>query len=87
MDARFDALKARFRREAAEYGVRARLADRAELERIAHRLSGNAGMFGYGDVGDRAGALEDALRDEAGEEEIGCLLGDLICGLQAIQAE
>lgn len=35
----------------------------ARATSLAHRLAGTAGSYGLPDVGDRAGAVEDALRD------------------------
>ena len=40
---------------------------RDRAERLAHRLHGTAGAYGFGDVGVIAGALEAALRRAANE--------------------
>ncbi|MBS1820611.1 MAG: Hpt domain-containing protein [Acidobacteria bacterium] len=36
--------------------------DRAEAQSVAHKLSGNLGMFGYGDAGSVAGKIEEILK-------------------------
>lgn len=64
-DRRMDALRLRFRaRAAADAGaLRDAWAERDldALRRIAHGLAGNAGLFGYSELGDAARALDDAL--------------------------
>jgi HPt (histidine-containing phosphotransfer) domain-containing protein len=67
-DDRMAELRSRFIEQAGK--DRERLAealrndDHATLSRIAHGLSGRAGMFGFPDVSEKAAALESALDDE-----------------------
>ena len=42
--------------------------DPKELETIAHRINGSAGMFGYAEVGIAAEELEEAIRSGCGEQ-------------------
>ena len=44
--------------------------DREEIRRLAHSLSGSAGMFGYPDVSRYARVLEQALDHESGLDEL-----------------
>lgn len=55
-------------REAAAAGERGR----PDAERIVHGLAGSAGMFGFGELGDAAGALDRrfADRDPPSRDEI-----------------
>ena len=41
--------------------------DGEELEGIAHRISGTAGMFGFVELGITAEALEEAIRNQCDE--------------------
>jgi len=44
--------------------------DWEELRRAAHQLKGAAGSYGFGPIGPRAAAVEDAVRSQVSEEEI-----------------
>lgn len=71
-------LRARFRERAIEDARRLRAevsrgaAGLSETERIVHGLAGMAGVFGYGDLGSAAGALDRrfALGDPPGPEAV-----------------
>lgn len=56
--------------ERAQLIAAATRGDRAEMRRLAHGLSGSAGVFGFSEVGLDAQALEEAVDAEADEEEI-----------------
>ena len=47
--------------------------DIGDLEMLAHRISGSAGMFGYVELGLAAEALEEAIR-AGSDAETRCLL-------------
>ncbi|QPQ54409.1 Hpt domain-containing protein [Allosphingosinicella flava] len=49
--------------------------DRAEAARIAHRFAGAAGLYGFGALGEAASALEAALNEGAGRDEVESRLG------------
>jgi HPt (histidine-containing phosphotransfer) domain-containing protein len=67
-DARMAELRTRFLQEAGKERERLveafRDDDHAAMRRIAHSLSGRAGMFGFPEVSERAAALETAVEDE-----------------------
>ncbi|HEY0629522.1 MAG TPA: Hpt domain-containing protein [Sphingomicrobium sp.] len=44
--------------------------DRGELELIAHRISGSAGMFGFVELGTAAEELEEAIRNLCDESTL-----------------
>jgi HPt (histidine-containing phosphotransfer) domain-containing protein len=56
--------------------------ERAEAQSVAHKLSGNLGMFGYPQAGSVAGEIEDILKTPTPETL--ALLGPLIQQLQEI---
>jgi HPt (histidine-containing phosphotransfer) domain-containing protein len=66
-DARMAELRARFLQEAGKERERLieafRDDDHAAVRRIAHSLSGRAGMFGFPEVSEKAAALETAAED------------------------
>ena len=66
---RFEDLRAKFRVEASEAADSLDSLSAAELEIVAHRFSGIAGMFGHDEVGQKANALEDAIRAGADDVE------------------
>lgn len=60
--------------------------DRGQLEDIAHRISGSAGMFGFTGLGRAAEAFEEALRNQCDDAALGrhaALLREEIGKLQA----
>jgi HPt (histidine-containing phosphotransfer) domain-containing protein len=67
-EARMAELRARFLQEAGKERERLieafRDEDHAAMRRIAHSLSGRAGMFGFPEVSERAAALETAVEDD-----------------------
>lgn len=56
--------------ERAQLIAAATVGDRAEMRRLAHGLSGSAGVFGFPEIGLDAQALEEAVDAEAEEEEL-----------------
>ena len=87
-DERFAGLKARF---AARAGQEADMLealsaanDWSGIRDIAHGLSGRAGMFGYGGLGDVARAVEEAIDDGAEPRET---LASLIARLRRLDQE
>ena len=56
--------------ERAQLVAAATVGDRAEMRRLAHGLSGSAGVFGFPEIGLHAQALEEAVDRGADEEEI-----------------
>jgi HPt (histidine-containing phosphotransfer) domain-containing protein len=79
---RMERLRQRFRQRSG--GDRAALEaalerqDTVEMKRLAHSLSGAAGIFGYPVISERAAALEAALdRNEAPEDAAKSLLCEL----------
>jgi HPt (histidine-containing phosphotransfer) domain-containing protein len=87
-DPEMDALRARFGerlREDLEQLTRAMNGpDRIAMHRIAHRMSGAAGMFGYPHLSAKGSALEDALDQNMPDEEIGGAAAELITELEQI---
>ncbi|HET6526331.1 Hpt domain-containing protein [Sphingopyxis sp.] len=77
IDARLAAIAERFAAQmgdtAAEIRTSLDCEDWSELARLSHSLTGRAGMFGYGAIGDAARRVEEAV--DAG------LSGDAIAGL------
>jgi HPt (histidine-containing phosphotransfer) domain-containing protein len=84
---RMEALKARFIERAA--------ADRAALDqawaardddairRISHSLAGNAGMFGFSDLGEAARELEEALDRTVPEDQLQAKLDAVLAKIPA----
>lgn len=58
---------------------------RAELIRIAHSISGSAGIFGFADLGDAASRLEQLLVEESpgDADQIGASRERLVAALKA----
>ena len=61
-------------------------ADWEELRRTAHQLKGAAGSYGFSPVTPTAAAVEDAVRNAAGEREIQEALDALIDVCQRIRS-
>jgi len=61
---------ARAQEERAQLIAAATVGDRAEMRRVAHGLSGSAGVFGFPEIGLDAQALEEAVDSEADEGEL-----------------
>jgi PAS domain S-box-containing protein len=58
--------------------------DRQSMRTLAHQTRGVAGMYGYDDLTDTAGLLEDAIREEEDRELIQELADEFVRGIQAI---
>lgn len=58
--------------------------DRQSLRTLAHQTRGVAGMFGYDDLTDTAGLLEDAICEEEDRELIQELTEEFVRGIRAI---
>lgn len=54
------------------------------LRRRAHNLAGNAGLFGFADVGLDARRLEEAIDEDEGDEVVGACADTLIAKLEAL---
>ena len=69
-DEKMEELRGRFidRTKAHGRSLEYELPGRDQLEAIAHRINGSAGMFGFTDLGMAAEELEEALRDECDDE-------------------
>lgn len=84
-DEKMAGLRARFVVRAGEDRARLEAAlaalDRVELKRLAHGLSGSAGIFGFPQITEEAQALEAALDSEAVDEELRRLSGLLLRSL------
>lgn len=87
-DERMAELRARFVIRAAEQ--RAQLAaallasDLEEVRRLAHGLSGSAGVFGFPELSEGAQALEEAVDAGAEDAEVKRLAGALLERLQLL---
>lgn len=73
------ALRARFidrtRKDGDALETAFRSGDDAVVEHLAHNLAGAAGVFGFGDLGDAARAIDDAYA--AGERPTSAAITDL----------
>lgn len=47
--------------------------DRDTLRRRAHAIAGSAGLFGFGDIGEEAARLEEAIDEDAPDEQVRAL--------------
>lgn len=87
-DDRMAQLRARFVARAAEQRaqlVAALLAgDHDEMRRLAHGLSGSAGVFGFPEISADAQALEEAVDEGVEEEALKRLAGTLLERLKAL---
>lgn len=87
-DERMAVLRARFVARAAEQ--RAQLAaallaeDRDETRRLAHGLSGSAGVFGFPEISADAQALEEAVDEGADSEALKRLAALLLDRLKVV---
>jgi HPt (histidine-containing phosphotransfer) domain-containing protein len=54
------------------------------LRRTAHRLAGRGGMFGYPEISEAAGDLEEAILTRAESETVTALLGELMRRLEGL---
>lgn len=55
-----------------------------DMRRCAHSLAGNAGLFGFGDIGDEARRLEESIDEVEGDEVVMPLATALIARLEAL---
>ena len=86
-ESRFAALHQRFlERTEGERRLLVDKPDREAMEKVAHQLSGSAGMFGYHELSEAAAALEDALRGAGSDEEVERLRAALTAAIEAVQA-
>lgn len=83
--------RARFLKRAADDALRVEQAlaarDFAIVGSLCHGLSGNAGMFGFPDVGASAQAVEEAIDRGAGDEAVHALAGHLLRQIAALNQE
>jgi HPt (histidine-containing phosphotransfer) domain-containing protein len=88
MDARMAQLRERFRTRAADDRERIAAAldagDLREIHRLAHALSGSAGVFGFPQVSEDAAAVENAIDEARPAGEIGALCAQLLRRLAAV---
>ena len=81
-DAHMERLRLRFEARARE--DRARLQEAAadqrmdDIVRIAHGMSGTAGVFGHGELGEAAQRVEEAIEGGAAPDRVRLLYTDLI---------
>jgi HPt (histidine-containing phosphotransfer) domain-containing protein len=54
------------------------------LRQTAHRLAGRGGMFGYPELSEAAGDLEEAILAHRGSEKVTALLGELMNRLEEL---
>lgn len=78
---------ARARADARGLGCALAAGDRASVRDLCHGLSGNAGMFGFPDLGALAQAVEEAVDRGAGMDEIGALAAPLLDRIAALPQE
>lgn len=71
-DEKMEELRGRFidRTKAHGRSLEYELPGRDQLEAIAHRINGSAGMFGFTQLGTAAEALEEALRNQCDDEVV-----------------
>jgi HPt (histidine-containing phosphotransfer) domain-containing protein len=78
---------ARARADRALLAIAVRQEDRDEIRRLAHGLSGTAGVFGFASLGKAAEALETAV-DEGGDwpdlRRVGAVLLDELEAVQPV---
>ncbi|HEY0627096.1 MAG TPA: Hpt domain-containing protein [Allosphingosinicella sp.] len=86
-DERMAQLRARFVVRAAEQREQLTAAlmagDRDEVRRLAHGLSGSAGVFGFPEISVDAQAVEEAVDEGASDEELKPLASKLLDRLAA----
>ncbi len=75
---------ARARADRIEIVAAAQAEDRGRLRGLAHGLAGNAGLFGFAEIGEAARRLEDRLIDGAGEDELQAETRNLLDRLAAL---
>ena len=84
---RMEALKARFAQRAALDRIALNGAwaarDDDAIRRISHSLAGNAGMFGYPELGEAARQLEEALDRTAPEDQLHAKLDAVLAEIPA----
>lgn len=82
---RMEQLRARFilraQDEQAAIATAVAAMDRDEVKRIAHGLSGSAGVFGFAEIGNEAQAVEEAVDENAASEDLRGLCAILIDSL------
>lgn len=83
-----EALKRRFRQRAhadrESIGQAFARKDRSALLKLAHGLSGAAGIFGYAEISARAALVEDAIDEDVSEPALADLVGALVAELDAV---
>jgi HPt (histidine-containing phosphotransfer) domain-containing protein len=88
-EARMAELRTRFlaRAEAdrALLAIALRQEDWDEVRRIAHGLSGTAGVFGFASLGETAEGVETAVDDGRDKSDLRRLCGALLDALKAVQ--
>lgn len=88
IDARLAAIAERFAAQAGETAAEIDAAlgreDWAELARLSHSLTGRAGMFGYGAIGDAARRVEEAVDAALSADAIAGLTRDLLAQMAAL---
>lgn len=57
-----------------------------DMRRRAHSLAGNAGLFGFPEVGDDARRLEESIDEDEGDDTVIALAASLISRLEALPA-
>lgn len=87
---RMEALKARFVERAAadQTALTAAWAarDNDAVRLISHSLAGNAGIFGYPDLGDAARELEEALDQLSSDEHLQQKLDAVLTKIHCVRA-
>ena len=84
-----DALRARFGErlldDLDQLGRALNGRDREAMHRIAHRMSGAAGMFGYPQLSAKGAALEDAIDRNRPDEEVAEFAAALMAEIAGFQ--
>lgn len=58
-----------------------------DMRRRAHNLAGNAGLFGFAEIGEDARRLEEAIDENEGDQAVTTCALTLIAKLEALPAE
>ena len=74
----------RARRDRADIAAAWEAGDRASLAGLCHSLAGNAGMFGFKELGLLAGRVESAV-GQGRSAQIDAMVGELLSGIDAIE--
>ena len=87
-DARMTELRARFVTrlvaEQSSFAAAATLLNRSEIRRLAHGLSGSAGVFGFRQVSGAARAVEEAVDGCLDDHKLGGLCAALLSCLASV---